>query len=114
MKVDNWTTKPAYEPAPPVSSNPWYKKPTRRGFIAGLFAALALPGVASAGTKIQMRGTLFRFHPQSDDDIAFQIDPVDDSETITLTPNQGSFLEDYLKGCEGSVVTITVEPEPRK
>lgn len=81
---------------------------TRRGFL-GLFV-LAGSASASASTKITLKGRLFRFHPDSDS-VDYALDPTGDTEGIELRPNDGGYLNDYLKGCEGRIVSVTIQPE---
>lgn len=82
---------------------------TRRGFL-GLFGVLAIPSTANAGTKITLQGRLFRFHPDSDS-LNYALDPTGDTEGLELKPNDGGYLADYLKGCEGRIVNVTIQPE---
>lgn len=82
---------------------------TRRGFLA-LFGVLTTPLSASAATKITLKGRLFRFHPDSDG-IDYALDPTGDSEGMELRPNDGGYVADYLKGCEGRIVSVTIQPE---
>jgi hypothetical protein len=77
-----------------------------------LLCAMALAGSAktSANTKITLVGRLFRFHPDSDE-LDYALDPTGDSEGIQLRPDDGGYLNDYLKGCEGRIVNVTIEPQ---
>jgi len=85
---------------------------TRRSFLALVGVVATLPGVpAHANTKITLVGRLFRFHPDSDS-LNYALDPTGDSEGIELKPLDGGYVSDYLKGSEGRIVNITIEPQP--
>lgn len=87
---------------------------TRRGFLAllGVTKVFVVDAAApvSASTKITLKGRLFRFHPDSDG-IDYALDPTGDTEGLELRPNDGGYLNDYLKGCEGRIVSVTIQPE---
>lgn len=86
---------------------------TRRGFFAIVSAALITPTSVTAGTKITLKGRLFRFHPDSDA-LDYALDPTGDTEGIELRPNDGGYLNDYMRGCEGRIVAVTIEPQPEE
>lgn len=90
---------------------------TRRGFLAllGVTKVFLVDAAApvGAGTKITLNGRLFRFHPDSDS-LDYALDPTGDTEGIELRPNDGGYLNDYLKGCEGRIVNVTIEPQPEE
>ena len=85
---------------------------TRRSFLA-LLGVVATPISATAATKITLTGRLFRFHPDSDQ-TDFALDPTGDTEGIELRPNSVGYLSDYLAGCEGRIVNVTIEPQAEK
>jgi hypothetical protein len=75
------------------------------------FAPLGLVATPiSASTKITLVGRLFRLHPDSDT-LDWALDPTGDTEGIELRPNGGGAVDDYLKGCEGRIVSVTIEPQ---
>ena len=82
--------------------------PPRRGFLLALLA-VALPITGRASSKITLRGKLLG----SADGTEFFTDPEGESESVTLRADAGVYLADYLRGCVGRTVIITVEPEPR-
>ena len=88
---------------------------TRRRLLALLGLAplgvVATPLSITASTKITLEGRLFRFHPDSDG-LDYALDPTGDSEGMELRPNDGGYVADYLKGCEGRIVHVTIEPRP--
>ena len=83
---------------------------TRRAMLLAL-CALTTASPARAGTKIMLVGRLFSFHPDSDN-LDYALDPTGESEGIELRPNAGGYVADYLKGCEGRIVHVTIEPSP--
>jgi hypothetical protein len=84
---------------------------TRRSFLALVgVTALFRPVTAQANTKITLVGRLFRFHPDSDS-LNYALDPTGDSEGLELKPLDGGYLSDYMKGCEGRIVNVTIEPQ---
>ena len=83
---------------------------TRRAFLTllGLAPLSVAVTPATAATKITLTGRLYSYHPGSDTpDYAL----TDDTEWIELRPNDGGYVADYLKGCEGRIVHVTIEPQ---
>ncbi len=78
----------------------------RRGFVLAVLAVALSPRTGAASTKITMRGKLLG----SADGNEFFTDPEGESESVTLRADSGIYLADYLRGCVGKTVVITVEP----
>lgn len=81
----------------------------RRGFLLGL-AGVAVTSTTVTATRIRLRGRLFAVNPE-EGNTTFSIDPEGESESITMTTNLDGYVTDYLRGSEGRLVTITIEPD---
>jgi len=79
----------------------------RRGAMLALMAVAVTPFAVTA-TKITLRGKLFATEEESANGTFF-IDPDGESESITIGA-QG-YVRDYLGGCVGRTVDITIEPK---